>query len=34
MSAQTLYLAMVICGFVAFGVTLFGVSLWQRSQRD
>lgn len=30
MSAQTLYLAMVIAAFAVFGLTLFVVSTWLR----
>jgi len=30
MSAQTLYLAMVVAAFAVFGLTLFGVSTWLR----
>ena len=33
MSPQDLYLAMVIAAFLTFGVTLFGVSTWQRLAR-
>jgi hypothetical protein len=30
MSAQDLYLALVVAAFISFGVVLFGVSTWLR----
>ena len=33
MSAQDLYLYMVIVAFAVFGLTLFGIAIWQQSQK-